>query len=76
MDLRDEDLEWWLWDAIERSCGGQHTNGSSGAILLLHKPSGIAVKVDEGRSQMTNKAVARKRLAEILETLDTAAKST
>lgn len=38
--------------------GGQHRNKTDTAVLLKHRPSGIQVKVDGGRSQHINRQTA------------------
>src|SRR5262249_21430313 len=38
--------------------GGQHQNKTASAVRAVHKPSGLAVVVREGRSQHPNKAIA------------------
>lgn len=42
--------------------GGQHRNKTSTAVLLRHRPSGIKVRVDGGRSQAHNRTTARELL--------------
>lgn len=47
--------------------GGQKINKSSIAVLLTHRPSGIQVRCQEGRSQAMNRFYARRLLTEKIE---------
>lgn len=42
--------------------GGQHVNKVSTAVTLRHRPSGLAVTVQDSRSQSANRQLARERL--------------
>lgn len=44
--------------------GGQKVNKSSTCVLLTHRPSGMAVKCQEARTQAMNRFYARRRLCE------------
>jgi peptide chain release factor len=47
--------------------GGQHVNKVSSAVRAIHTPSGTMVFVQESRSQLQNKKIARERIREKLE---------
>lgn len=38
--------------------GGQHRNVTDSAVVLVHKPTGVRVRIDGGRSQHTNRQTA------------------
>lgn len=64
--IREEDLE----ESFVRGSGsgGQKINKTSSCVQLLHRPSGLEVKVQEARSQALNRFFARRRLCELMET--------
>jgi peptide chain release factor len=47
--------------------GGQHVNKTSTCVRLVHRPSGLSVKVQSSRSQGLNRFLARRLLADRLE---------
>jgi protein subunit release factor B len=49
--------------------GGQKINKTSSCVYLHHRPSGIEVKCQAGRSQALNRLLARRLLCERLEAL-------
>ena len=65
LGLREEDFE----ESFARSSGpgGQHVNKVSTAVTLRHGPSGLAVTVQDSRSQAINRQLARERLLDLLE---------
>ena len=63
--LPERDLE----ETFARSAGpgGQNVNKVSTAVTLRHLPTGLAVTVQDSRSQATNRKLARERLLEQLQ---------
>ena len=47
--------------------GGQHVNKTATCVAIKHIPTGLHIKVQEGRSQAMNRYYARKRLCEQIE---------
>lgn len=62
LEIDPRELEW----SFTRSSGpgGQHVNTTDSAVRLLHRPTGLSVRVGEGRSQQQNRTLALARLAE------------
>ena len=62
--LLESDLE----ETFARSSGpgGQNVNKVSTAVTLRHRPSGLSVTVQDSRSQMRNRQLARERLLEAI----------
>jgi peptide chain release factor len=65
LQVREEDLE----ETFIRSSGpgGQHVNKTSTCVRLLHRPTGLSVKVQQSRSQGLNRFLARRLLADRVE---------
>jgi len=62
LDLRDIEI-----DCCRASGpGGQHLQKTASAVRVLHRPTGISVRVQTERSQHRNRAVALEKLAAIL----------
>ena len=55
--LSERDLEWQACRAGGK--GGQHVNKTSSAVRLIHRPTGIQVRVESSRSQHMNRETAR-----------------
>lgn len=47
--------------------GGQHRNKTDTCVILVHRPTGVRVRVDGGRSQATNRETALRLLRAKLE---------
>lgn len=47
--------------------GGQKINKTSSCVQLIHRPTGLEVKVQKARSQALNRFFARRRLCELIE---------
>ena len=63
--LREEDMEE---EFIRGSgSGGQKINKTSVVVQLTHRPTGIQIRCQQGRSQAMNRYYARVRLVEKLE---------
>jgi len=67
LGIREEDLR----ETFIRSSGpgGQRVNKASTCVFLVHEPTGFAVKCQDSRSQATNRYLARRHLADKVESL-------
>jgi peptide chain release factor 1 len=54
--VRTEDLTWEFMRS--GGAGGQSVNKTSSAVRLIHKPSGIMVRVSQERKQLQNREIA------------------
>jgi protein subunit release factor B len=61
----EDDIE----ESFARSSGpgGQNVNKVSTSVRLLHRPTGLAVTVQDSRSQALNRRLARERLLDAIE---------
>jgi protein subunit release factor B len=66
LGLREEDLRETF--VTSQGKGGQNVNKVATCVMLLHLPSGTRVKCQQARSQGMNRYLARKLLADTIET--------
>jgi len=67
LGLREEDIKEWFLPA--GGPGGQHANKTSTCVVLRHLPTGLEVRCLKERSQSLNRFLARRLLADKLDTL-------
>ncbi|MES1207682.1 MAG: peptide chain release factor-like protein [Pseudomonadota bacterium] len=65
LGVRDDELEESFVHAGGK--GGQNVNKVATCVVLVHRPSGMAVKCQRERSQAQNRLVARQILADKIE---------
>ena len=65
LEIHEADLD----ETFIRSSGpgGQHVNKTSTCVRLVHRPTGLSVKVQNSRSQGLNRFLARRLLADRIE---------
>ena len=67
LGVRQEDLDESFVHSGGK--GGQNVNKVATCVVLVHRPTGIAVKCQRERSQGANRLVARRMLADKIEEL-------
>jgi len=65
LGIREEDLRETF--VTSQGKGGQNVNKVATCVMLVHAPSGVAVKCQQERSQALNRYLARKLLADKIE---------
>ncbi|MCB1061847.1 MAG: peptide chain release factor-like protein [Verrucomicrobiae bacterium] len=73
LGIREEDLDERF--IAGSGPGGQKINKTSSCVSLFHRPSGIEIQCQEGRSQSANRHQARVRLCDRIETARMAKKA-
>lgn len=67
LGIRESDIEELF--VHSNKPGGQKVNKTSAAVYLKHRPSGIEVKCQQARSQALNRFLARRILADKIESI-------
>jgi len=67
LGIREQDLKEHF--VRSQGKGGQNVNKVSSAVYLKHVPSGVEVKCQQERSQVLNRFLARRLLADKIEAL-------
>lgn len=67
VDLRPDDLDEQVYKGT--GPGGQHRNKVATAVRLRHRPSGVTVEMEHGRSQWQNRQWARDEMRQRLQAL-------
>jgi protein subunit release factor B len=73
LGVREDDLEETF--VTSQGKGGQNVNKVATCVMLVHRPSGIHIKCQQERSQGLNRYLARKQLADKIETAKLGAQS-